>query len=400
LAVRYHTPAIVVGLNPTGLGLVRSLHPWCTRIVGVESDRDQPGVRSRLCNIHVVPNLSDHDALFAELIRLSKTFDEKPVLFFSSDEHVTSACRRADELSRYFRITLPDPETCDTLMFKDQFIRFAQRENHPIPVSGFLPVADLKRHVRDAGFKLPVIVKPTNKSGAWERKQLSKAYIVREAAELDAVEAAAEGVVESVLVQEYIEGDDANVFFCLYFAAPGLDQPVAFPGRKLLQWPPSRGSTAVCEPVDAPELEAFTRSFFGRLGIQGFCSLEVKYDRDGRFQIIEPTVGRPDLQSYVATLNGVNIPLAAYLALVGRPREANACVRRRGANVLWIHEGSLLNLVRQRAVRGATLWSLFRRRRGYLLASLSDPGVFLSFLQDQARRALRKIVFRPRAVHA
>jgi predicted ATP-grasp superfamily ATP-dependent carboligase len=45
----------------------------------------------------------------------------------------------------------------------------------------------------------------------------------------------------------------------------------------------------------------------------GFGGVEYKRDaRDGRFLIIEPTVGRTDWQEEVATLAGVNIPLMAY----------------------------------------------------------------------------------------
>ena len=48
--------------------------------------------------------------------------------------------------------------------------------------------------------------------------------------------------------------------------------------------------------------------------------MEYKRDvRTGRFVMIEPTVGRSDFQEEVATLNGVNIPNAAYCSAVGQP---------------------------------------------------------------------------------
>jgi D-aspartate ligase len=46
--------------------------------------------------------------------------------------------------------------------------------------------------------------------------------------------------------------------------------------------------------------------------------IEYKRDaRSGKFLMIEPTVGRVDWQEEVATLNGINIPLAAYLHETG-----------------------------------------------------------------------------------
>jgi D-aspartate ligase len=64
----------------------------------------------------------------------------------------------------------------------------------------------------------------------------------------------------------------------------------------------------------AAELTAATREFVDRVGYRGLGSLEFKFDRGiGRFQIIEPTVGRTDWQEEIATLCGVNLPLIAYL---------------------------------------------------------------------------------------
>ena len=46
--------------------------------------------------------------------------------------------------------------------------------------------------------------------------------------------------------------------------------------------------------------------------------MEYKRDaRSGRYYMIEPTVGRTDFQEEVATLNGINIPAAAYRYEVG-----------------------------------------------------------------------------------
>jgi hypothetical protein len=44
--------------------------------------------------------------------------------------------------------------------------------------------------------------------------------------------------------------------------------------------------------------------------------------------MVEPTVGRTDYQEEVATLNGVNIPHAAYCAEIGRPFHPSRSVGR------------------------------------------------------------------------
>jgi D-aspartate ligase len=56
-----------------------------------------------------------------------------------------------------------------------------------------------------------------------------------------------------------------------------------------------------------------TTKFFRAVGFQGMGSIEYKRDeRDGQFYVVEPTVGRTDFQEEVATLNGCNLPYAAF----------------------------------------------------------------------------------------
>jgi D-aspartate ligase len=385
----YDVPVVVVGMTPTALGIVRSLHGHCSTIVAVESNRDEPGTHTRLARVQLVDDLSDHETLMEELVNLARSFDERPVLFLSSDEHVLWAVRNREGLAPHYRLLLPTREVCETLMFKDRFSELAARERLPMPRSAFLPTQGLAAHIAVSGLRYPVILKPASKVGPWEQQGLEKAYIVRGPEEAAAVAAQAGRVVPAVLAQEYLEGEDGQVYFCLYLSAPGLE-PLLFVGRKLLQWPPLRGSTAVCEPAEAPGLEVFTRRLFQGLGVEGFASLEVKYDNTGAFKIIEPTIGRVDLQSQVATLNGMNMPLAGYLAALGRVEEALAFGRQIRSDVVWVYEASMWSLWRTHALAGTSLLGLARRPKGYALASWSDPRVLGAFAGGVIERAARK----------
>jgi hypothetical protein len=80
------------------------------------------------------------------------------------------------------------------------------------------------------------------------------------------------------------------------------------------------GGTASCTaaPEAAAELQAETARFFAMTGFVGMGSMEFKRDATtDTFYLVEPTVARTDYQEEVATLNGVNLPLAAYRAETG-----------------------------------------------------------------------------------
>jgi predicted ATP-grasp superfamily ATP-dependent carboligase len=121
-------------------------------------------------------------------------------------------------------------------------------------------------------------------------------------------------------VQETIEGPDDNIYFCLFYRGRNGETLGMFTGRKLASAPPGIGSTAFCSAVESRELERVTEDILDEVGYFGFGGIEYKRDnRDGRFLIVEPTVGRTDWQEEIATLAGVNIPLIAYRHEAGLP---------------------------------------------------------------------------------
>src|SRR5262247_4098734 len=101
--MEYGVPVVVVGINPTALGIVRSLHPHCSTIIAIESNRDEPGTHTRLARVHL-------------LVDLARTFHERPVLFLSSDEHVVWAVRNREGLAAHYRLLLPSRDVCEALM--------------------------------------------------------------------------------------------------------------------------------------------------------------------------------------------------------------------------------------------------------------------------------------------
>jgi predicted ATP-grasp superfamily ATP-dependent carboligase len=118
-----------------------------------------------------------------------------------------------------------------------------------------------------------------------------------------------------LVVQEWVDGTDAEIYFTLFTCDRNCNVLAMFAGRKLVCDPPAVGSTAVCiaAPEQATELGDLSRQFIARVGYKGIGSLEFKFKgSDGKFIIIEPTVGRTDWQEEIATMCGANIPLITY----------------------------------------------------------------------------------------
>jgi D-aspartate ligase len=157
---------------------------------------------------------------------------------------------------------------------------------------------------------------------SYAKAQLARGYKVASPEQAEGVCHRILAVVPSLVVQEWIEGPDSDLYFCLQYRATDGATVCSFTGRKLSIWPPDVGLTASCTaaPEARPILQPLTEAFFERVSFVGMGGIEFKRDgRTGQFVMIEPTVGRIDGQEEVATLHGANIPLAAYLHESGSP---------------------------------------------------------------------------------
>jgi predicted ATP-grasp superfamily ATP-dependent carboligase len=324
-------PVVVVNSSLNSLGVVRSLAAGGMPIYLVATTRRAAAAWSRYCRVELFPNLHGRD-LIDGLVQLSRRIGPRPVLILTSDVEVATISMHREELAPFFRISLPSKEIVQALADKTLFQKFAEREGFPMPravvVHGAAELPLLN------ALSLPVVIKPGDKTlvldGRVERAVRSD---TRESAQ--AVASQMLKCAGRLVVQEWIEGADTDIYFTL-FACDGDGRAMAmFVGRKLVCDPPAVGNTAVCveAPEVAAELESITRQFIARTDYRGIGSLEFKRNKkDGRFLIIEPTVGRTDWQEEIATLCGVNIPLVTYWTEIG---QAISTGSRKSAQVVW-----------------------------------------------------------------
>jgi predicted ATP-grasp superfamily ATP-dependent carboligase len=309
-------PAVVVGAGINGLGVVRSLGRAGVPTWLVESDPSDPALRSRHAKTVPVPSLTGA-AVVDALLALRTRFTTDPVLFLTREETVEAVSLAIDRIVPHYRISMPDAALMRQLMDKVAFQALAEQHGFPIPRAVHLRhVGDLPHSER---LEYPCVLKPAVKTEHYSAA-FKKAYKVESPAELREVFCSVDGAAEMV-AQEWIEGGDDRIYFCLQYRGRGQTALASFTGRKLRSWPPQTGGTASCVPAAAAaeELERLTSAFFAAVGYFGIGSIEFKqHARTGRFMMIEPTVGRTDFQEEIATLNGVNIPYAAYCGELGR----------------------------------------------------------------------------------
>lgn len=317
LRKRAEVPVVVVGGTLNSLGVIRSLSRARVPVYLVETTRRCAAGWSRHCHFVHTPSL-EGCGLIDTLVDLGSQMACRPVLITTSDQSVEWISSRREQLEPLFRFRLPSAQMVRTLSDKILFHGFAEREGLPVPRAVALAgPSDLgrMRHLVP-----PLVLKPADKKlvidGVVER-----AVQARTVAEAQTFALRMLARASRVIVQEWVDGPDSDIFFTLFSCDRDGNVVGLFSGRKLVCTPPAIGNTAVCvaasEVLD--ELATMTLEFIARARYRGLGSLEFKRERTtGKLLIIEPTVGRTDWQEEIATLCGVNIPLLTYWAELER----------------------------------------------------------------------------------
>jgi D-aspartate ligase len=324
-------PAVVVGGSLNALGVVRSLTSGSVPTLLLETTQRCPTRWSRHCRFVRVPSVEGRPLIEA-LGALSARLDERAVLIMTDDRAVEAVSSFREELEAGYHFKLPPKSMVPLLADKASFQLLAESEGLPVPRSAILrdstEVSLLER------LTPPLVIKPASKA-------LVLNSDIERAVRVETLEQARAVVAERVLraggliVQEWIDGPDTEIYFVLFVCDAESRMTAHFKGRKVVCEPPRVGSTALCTEAEDPtgELVRLTQRYLSTVGYVGIGGLEFKRDqRSGRFIIVEPTVGRTDWQAEIATLCGVNLPLAAYRTALGQPVEPAA---RAQSPVAW-----------------------------------------------------------------
>ena len=310
-------PAVIVGGSLNALGVVRSLARGDMPVFVVDKERGGVATRSRFSRFISLPSLDGQD-LVQGLIDTSIRIGGRPVLILTADSDVNTVSAFRRELEPYYRFSLPAPEMVYKLFDKAQFQLLAEQEGLPVPRGVILSnPSDLELILE---LKPPLVIKPADKTPLVENLENDRPVRANSFTEAFLVARRMMERAGRLAIQEWIDGDDSDIYFSLFVCDSEGKVTAMFSGRKLVCVPPEVGITAICTaaPEMDEELTRLSREFIERVGYKGIGGLEFKRDRrSGKLLIVEPTVGRTDWQEEIATLCGVNLPMAAYSAETG-----------------------------------------------------------------------------------
>jgi D-aspartate ligase len=318
---RARPPVVLLG----GLNVARAVGLARIPVIIASNEAHEPALASRYCSARLpLPSLDDRGAVVEVLMRagerLAGELGRRAPLFYGDDDQQRLVQEYRTQLSRYYALLLNDPEVADAVIEKDLFSPLAARRGLPIPRT--IPWDALQAI---AG---PVLVKPRTKF-AWEASPVhlqlfgrrGKARIFANGRALLA-DARAQQLRHDLLIQEYVDGDDRQIWSFHGFCDEDGRLLDWFIGRKIRTYPALTGISTCLELARDDELATVGPQIAAAMSLKGVFKIDLKRDvRTGRFHVLEINA-RYNLWHYLGAANGVNLPRTAYDYLLDGARPA------------------------------------------------------------------------------
>jgi D-aspartate ligase len=380
--------AIVIGLDTlNGIQTVRILARHKIPIIAIAKDPTHHGCRTRLCERIIFTNTAGEE-LIQTLVNLGPELKKKAVLIPCADMNVLLISRHRQELEPWYHIVLPAAEVIETLMNKLSFYTYAQDNGFQIPQTRFINTREEAERAA-AELTFPCVLKPPMSAiPEWEKNSKLKAYRLAGPAELIDFYERSKVWAKDLIVQEWVEGPDSNLFSCNCYFNARFEPVVTFVARKLRQWPPVTGESSLGEECRDDVVMNETLRLFRCAHLYGLGYVEIKRSiRSGKYFIIEPNIGRPTGRSPIAEAGGVELLFAMYCDTVGLPLPENLEQKYQG--VKWIDlrrdVQSALYHIREGDLTIKGWFQSLQGKKAHALFAWNDPGPFFGDLVRAVR---------------
>lgn len=389
---------ILLSLNPTSYGILKSLKPGCFETICFTS-LQSPYSKSRFIDTLIpIAKTKNWDSLCSTLWKISECESTAPFIIPSSDEEVLFLDRYRDILKNRFVLSLPGrtttKKTTNKVFFHESIEKLSIKTPHTVSVNQ----GNIDALLLD-DISYPVLMKP-GWSNEWKTTEAShllngkKAIISGSAAELKRCVAKVSPFTSQLMLQEIIPHKHDQCFsYCCYADRHGRVL-WGFVSQKLIQYPDHFGTAILCQTVGEPEISQFGRTVIEALGVDGISETEIIRDnRNGDLHIIEINP-RHWLQHRLASQLGVNITLLDYYYRTGQQAPANKIMENRAeingnAQSIWVDDlGYLSHSVKNRFNRRKCKFEAFRNKKTEF-ANLSARDILPFFKRLQTQLSLK-----------
>ena len=383
--------AVVLGMGPTALGLVRALGRKDVPVYGIGLNRYEVALSSRYCRrLGAADPRYQSQRLLDLLLEFVQNHSQnhKLILYPTGDECVVFIAENHEILSKYYIFSKLDPEVLDLFLNKARFYEACIQYGLPAPKS-YIPKR--KSGLIDIAEKVefPCIIKPKYYHRWAVKHGLKKAIFCRDSSELlDFFRKSTENLTDFI-VQEVIDGPEENIYVVAAYMDRNSRPHGVFVGQKIRQYPVGFGTTTMIKTASVPELKEMSVTFLKKLGYQGLVDVEFKYDkRTKSFYVIEinPRVGR---WYGIVEAAGHDTVYYSYLDLSDQALYDHIAESRQ---VTWAFVlRDILSVLKNRRWRISNIFQSYAGPRTWCIWAIDDIKPFFSYFGEIVSKGLQAL---------
>ena len=266
---------VIFGGHIQALGLARQVKARGLEVVIVTDDGCSVARFSRSVDRTIVASFEDWRSKIAEL----ELPNRGTLLFPTNDEAVEMLCGRYREYNERFVLGVPEPRVIELFNDKRRAYQFAEAQGVHCPKCWY---PDTMEDVEELSKKLeyPVVVKPAVMY-RFHATFGKKAFRCDDAQSLKAIYAriaAKDYPLETLLVQEFLDGGAKNLYSCGVMAAGG-EIVASMQANRIRQNPMDFGnSTTYAISCYVPQIQEQTESLLKMVGYSGIGEVEWMWD--------------------------------------------------------------------------------------------------------------------------
>ena len=269
---------------------------------------------SRIIDFTVVENLDTTEVLLPTLAAFAEAHrGDALYLIGCTDAYADLITENRDVLSKNYFCPGPDAALAEKLVSKEGFYAMCEHYGIDYPHTVVLANSADMAKLRALPFSYPVIVKPSSSIRYWQHPFAGMKKVYKAASPDEAEEIAAaifgSGYDDSLIVQDFIPGDDSGMYVATAYSARDTKVKMMCMGHVLLEEHTPKGvgnHAAIVTEYHADILEKL-KNFLETTGYRGFANFDIKFDpRDGKFKVFEINLRQGRSNHYV-THSGANL---------------------------------------------------------------------------------------------
>ena len=331
-------PIIIFGDHISAYGAIRGLKEYDLPIYIVTKTGKGLATYSRSVKKSFYLNPSDDNFIVKLNTWFTNEIGTDAVLMVAGDDHFLDALAKGyNDLSQGMKVTFPDWNKVYLVREKRYTYKIAEKLGIPIPKTFFISCkTELLRLLREkVELNFPILIKPETYSAMFEKQYNIKGIICNNYEEILQSYDKYNGFYGEMLIQEYIPGNEKDLFCLKTVLNKNSEALAVFVDRKIRSSKKFSACT-LTKSTWSEKVVEYGLELLKEIGYFGYASVEFKFDsRDARFKLMEIN-GRISMNNSNALKCGLNLSYLLYKEALEGPLPSLKSYEQMYPNdVLW-----------------------------------------------------------------